>query len=904
LVGGTALKLLHVVAGVALLLAGGGIGWAALSSQPVAEPPVVPKQTVEKPTARDNASILDCDRRALPDGAVFRLGSRRYRIEGRNDLALPTPDGKYVLIQPQPSLSAYAAEGLMLVDIETGLRVRTFEQSYRVSKSLNTAAIRPAVFSPDGKKLYALGWDKSEETGDHFYVWADFDNACKRVLMVWNVETGKLTDEWELPESDRHGASLIGLNVSPDGKRLYAYGAMRMNAVPGQTVKGVPGLHVVDAANGKAIQTWDDAGNPAGFTAGGKELITFRKDAPITAHDPETGKVVRTFQLDGFISSVALSADGKTVAGIGSKANPDKTTTRELKLWDTATGKEIRTLPIDPKEARSYWGRLAFSADGKSLYLGGGSGQVFRWDLGNGESLSTWTGHQGPICDMFVRPGKNELVSAGNRDGAIRRWNSATGKSLSKTDAYVGELALARTPDSKALAICDVTGRMDVWNLASGRITQTLQLPADRRRELIFSPDGRSLVDATEDVKITIRDAATGKAVREIPAPERQSEDNASWCTTFSADGKGLFASRLGFGTRVFTWPECKIDWQSPEAFEAAAYSPDGVRIVCGAWHRKCHLRDPKTGEVLSEIPGEGLTSATYSPDGRRLATGHLSEGRGIPVDPKGAAWRIRDGMTGRVLKEVKEFQYVWDVAFSPSGWLLAVAGDKTLRVYDTATWTEVARFDGHEGTVHSVFFAGDDATLVSASSEDGTALVWSLKPPAGREPRDDMKLWTDLVGEGPALRRAVWAAAQHPDIAVKLFSEKWPISDKPLDADYVRKLLDKLDSGEFEARESAEAELMKLGRLVEDEVRKTRAETKSAEVKERANRILAKLSTDAIGEYPPEEARELRAVWALELAGTPEAKKLLEAWSKAKVGNRLSEASAAALKRMRRNDK
>jgi hypothetical protein len=78
--------------------------------------------------------------------------------------------------------------------------------------------------------------------------------------------------------------------------------------------------------------------------------------------------------------------------------------------------------------------------------------------------------------------------------------------------------------------------------------------------------------------------------------------------------------------------------------------------------------------------------------------------------------------------------------------------------------------------------------------------------------------------------------------------------------------------------------------------------DTKLTEVKERAGRILAKFATADAGEYSADEARELRAVWALELSSTAEAKELLESWAKAKVRNRLSEASVAALKRMKRN--
>jgi hypothetical protein len=221
------------------------------------------------------------------------------------------------------------------------------------------------------------------------------------------------------------------------------------------------------------------------------------------------------------------------------------------------------------------------------------------------------------------------------------------------------------------------------------------------------------------------------------------------------------------------------------------------------------------------------------------------------------------------------------------------------VRVYDTASWQEVARFDGHDGTVSSVFFGRDDATLISASGEDGTVLVWSLKPPRGESP-DPAKLWADLAGNGPAVRQAVWAAAQHPEVAIHLFRQKWPVPQKPVDVQRVRKLIAELDNTKFTERETAQAELAKLGRHVEPELRKALAETKSLEVKRRAEALLDRWSPPATAEYSPEDAREMRAVWALELAGTPDAKQLLAAWAKAKVGNRLCEEAAAAVKRLR----
>jgi RNA polymerase sigma factor (sigma-70 family) len=887
LAGGAAVKLLHVAAGLSLLLAVGGLGWAALPAKPPAAP-----STDDRSPPPQEARGLDADGRPLPAGAVRRLGSRRFRVEGRSDFLLPTPDGKYVLAHPQPALSAYAAQGLMLLDADTGFRVRSFEDGRRVPKAGAYEAIRPAAFSPDGKKLYALGWHKSEKDGNGFAQWANFDNRCKRVLLVWDVATGKKTAEWDLPPGDRFGSSLLGVSASPDGKRLYVYGAVRMRVDPDRTIRGVPGVHVLGAATGEKLQTWDGAGYPVGAVAGGRELVTFRRGAPVRAHDAQTGKPVRTFPLAGFVSSVVVSPDGRTVAAVGMTGHPDKTTTCEVKLWEAATGRETGRLTADARAVGNSHARLAFAADGKTLYLGTGAGRILRWDLASGRVLPDWAAHSGVVADLFLRPGKNELVSAGARDGALRRWDAATGKPLSATSAYVGKVAAARTPDGKGMAAVDEAGRLDVWDVATGRITKTLQTPGRMDHELLFTPDGRQLLVAAQTGPNSVWDLAAGKQVGTFePPPKKNPKADEYWWGTlgFSPDGRRLLAAKFGRGTWVWAWPEQKVLWHEEKEQECCVFT--GPRtVVCASWHKGIEARDCDTGAVKQQLPGRGLSDVTCSPDRRRLVSADLNGG-----------WSVRDGATGEVLKQVTGFRYAWSVAFSPSGWLLAVSGDNAVRVYDTASWQEVARLDGHEGTVRTVFFGPDDATLVSASSEDGTALVWSLRPPAGREAPDPEQLWKDLAGDGPAVRRAVWAAAGHPDVAVKLFREKWPPPEKPTDAERVRKLIAELDGATFAGREAAEAELAKFGRRAEPALRKALAEATSPEVRRRAERLLGRWAPPAAAEYPAGQARELRAVWALELAGTPEAKKLLEAWAAAGVGEQLCEAADAALKRLRR---
>jgi hypothetical protein len=202
----------------------------------------------------------------------------------------------------------------------------------------------------------------------------------------------------------------------------------------------------------------------------------------------------------------------------------------------------------------------------------------------------------------------------------------------------------------------------------------------------------------------------------------------------------------------------------------------------------------------------------------------------------------------------------------------------------------------GHHSAVTQLAFTRDGKGIIT--NADLAPVLWDLAPqdlPAVDGPADGY--WEALAtDDGAKAYRLVWALARRPAAAVKLLAAKVRPAELTVPRAQFDRWVADLDSPQFRAREAAEKGLAKAGVGVPvGWLKAALADARSDEQRARLGRVLA-----AREKPSPAEWRLGRAVQALELAGTTEARALLKEWSIGPEGTPLVVDARAALGRLK----
>ena len=474
-----------------------------------------------------------------------------------------------------------------------------------------------------------------------------------------------------------------------------------------------------------------------------------------------TGKVIASSdEKIQLLNSWRLSADGRTLAV---SANTGYVVSRIDETRQSVISQAQNLDGVPSLKA------CALSPDGQRIALGAGlSGALYLVEtVSNRVLVRHPAAHASPISAIAFSPDGAKLATA-DSEGTIKVWEDSQ-KITTKNAAFLtlkghqGTITtLSFSPDGKQLTSAGADRTVRVWELESAG---TSIRPLDRSSNVYclmvrYSPDG--LLTATAgadeaDSTVRLRDAATGRIVRELPASgsgQIQSlafsptdprllavgyggAADSSYISLWDIDA-GTELTKLTGATDLANFPLNGIT----DAIGALVFSPDGKYLVAGFGSRRyfnngafphpLKVWEVATRQQIRRLHGHtgACISLDFSKDGSMLASGSR--------DGSAILWSTETWEAAKTLQnpdreaESGEQSMVLDVAFAPDGRILALASQAgTVQLWDVASGNLLESLKGHSSTAQAVAFSPDGRTLASGSF-DQTVRLWNV--PTRRE--------------------------------------------------------------------------------------------------------------------------------------------------------------------------
>jgi len=293
------------------------------------------------------------------------------------------------------------------------------------------------------------------------------------------------------------------------------------------------------------------------------------------------------------VNCLALSADGRRLL----TGSLDTT----MRLWDVATGKELRQFPDQPG---GVWA-VALSADGKrglssagmlqkdGNWVRGSDFTILLWDLEAGKVLRRLEGHTSELRSVVFSPDGRQALSAG-WDKVIRLWDLESGKEVRRFEGHTDSVRQAVfSPDGRRILSASKDQTVRLWDAASGKETACLKGHNADVFTAVFTPDGRRCLSGGADKIVRQWDLASGKELR-----RSEGHSTVIWNLAISPDGRRAL-SVAGTAPRG-------------DGF----YQPSGMDYEVRLW-------DVESGKEVFALPGHtsSIMSVLFLPDGRRALT-------------------------------------------------------------------------------------------------------------------------------------------------------------------------------------------------------------------------------------------------------------------------------------------
>ncbi len=270
-----------------------------------------------------------------------------------------------------------------------------------------------------------------------------------------------------------------------------------------------------------------------------------------------------------------------------------------------------------------------FSVDGKTIVARCRDNQVRTWDLASGKLLSEKTyGMQTALLTADL------LIDGDPKSKTMKVWDLTANRQLQLLNG-APERTVAVSKNRNFLATSNAGERsIRVWNLATGKQQHELLDGLGGASELVFSPDGATVVSANYDNDIRVWKTKSGELIRKV-------EDMTG-------------------------------------AMFAAEFTPDGKQLIMAGLDETVYIWDARTFALSRKLRGHGetISSLSISPDGRTLVTG----GFDVITQRNPVKLAIWDLAAGKITKSISAAHRVVAIAFSPDGkWIAFSTGENEI---------------------------------------------------------------------------------------------------------------------------------------------------------------------------------------------------------------------------------
>jgi WD40 repeat protein len=322
------------------------------------------------------------------------------------------------------------------------------------------------------------------------------------------------------------------------------------------------------------------------------------------------------------------------------------------------------------------------------------------------------------LINTEVSAGALASLQKGRPDLEIAQSSrSPTASALVARDIFDHALLhLAFSPDQRLLVTGRANGRLEFWELSTGKIVWSVQAHDEWLFSLAYHPRQHILATAGGDNVVRLWDLAARKKVAELVG-----HDDDVHSVVFTPDGTRLVTASDDHTLRI--WDAERLTTLHvltghTDTIPALAISPDGRRIASASRDDTIRLWDIATGQLLAILEGhEGdVMSVAFSPDGSRLASGSYDKTIRI--------WDMRSCHCIRVITGPEDL--VFAVRFSPDGRQLAAGSGDGVRLWNldrpqpVHTWSDARlvsalAFDKH-------------GSHLAATSAEGAVHVWNVE--------------------------------------------------------------------------------------------------------------------------------------------------------------------------------